>query len=178
MTRTEKEKVVKRLKRKFKNNDFFYLTDSSALTVAEVNELRGICYEKGVELKVVKNTLAIKAMQSMAVERGFDKLYDALTGPTAIMFTETASTPAKIIKEFRKTHDKPVLKAAYIDTDIFIGDEQVETLAALKSREELLGEIISLLESPMRSVIGALDAGNTISSLLTALEKKAEGGGE
>ncbi len=174
MTRTEKEKAVKKLKKKFKNNDFFYLTDSSELTVEEVNELRGLCYEKGVEIKVVKNTLAIKAMQSLAVDRGFDKLYEALKGPTAIMFTETASIPAKIIKEFRKNHQKPVLKAAYIDSDVFVGDEMVDTLASLKSKEELVGEIISLLESPIKGVLSALDAGGTIASLLTALEDRGE----
>ena len=175
MTRTEKEKVVRRLKKKFKYNDFFYLTDSSELNVEEVNKLRGICYEKGVELKVVKNTLAIKAMQSLAVDKGFDKLYEALKGPTAIMFTETASLPAKIIKEFRKDHDKPVLKAAYIDSDVFVGDEMVDSLASLKSKEELIGEIITLLESPIKSVLSALDAGSTIASLLNAIEDKAEG---
>ena len=174
MTRTEKAKAVKILKKKFKNSNFFYLTDSSALTVEEVNNLRRECFSKGVELKVVKNTLAIKAMQSLAVERGFDKLYDALKGPTAIMFTETASDPAKIIKDFRKKHEKPTLKAAYIDSDVFIGDEHIDSLASLKSKEELLGEIITLLESPVKSVLGALDAGSTIANLLSALEERAE----
>ncbi|NND09463.1 MAG: 50S ribosomal protein L10 [Saprospiraceae bacterium] len=174
MTRTEKEKAIKVLKKKFKKNDFFYLTDSSELSVEEVNSLRRKCFEKGVEMKVVKNTLAIKAMQSLAADRGFDKLYEALKGPTAIMFTETANEPAKIIKDFRKGHEKPVLKAAYIDSDIFIGDEHVDTLASLKSKEEVIGEIISLLESPIKSVIGALDAGSTIANLLSALEDRAE----
>ncbi len=174
MTRTEKEKAVKVLKKQFKKNAFFYLTDSSELTVAEVNDLRRQCFEKGVELKVVKNTLAIKAMQSLAVDRGFDKLYDALKGPTAIMFTESASVPAKIIKEFRKEHDKPVLKAAYIDTDVFIGDQYIDELSSLKSKEEVLGEIISLLESPVKSVMSALDGGSTLGGLLTALEERAE----
>ncbi|MCB0685845.1 MAG: 50S ribosomal protein L10 [Saprospiraceae bacterium] len=173
MTKSEKQQAIKLLKRKFKKNSFFYLTDSSALSVAEVNDLRSKCYEKGVELKVVKNTLAIKAMQSLAKDRGYEKLFDALKGPTAIMFSETASTPAKIIKEFRKEHDKPVLKAAYIDTDVFHGDDQVEVLASLKSKEDVLGEIISLLESPIKSVLSAIDGGSTIASLLTAIEEKA-----
>jgi large subunit ribosomal protein L10 len=172
MTRAEKQKAIKVLKKKFKNNSFFYLTDSSALSVAEVNDLRSRCYEKGVELKVVKNTLAIKAMQALSADRGYDKLYDALKGPTAIMFSEGASIPAKIIKEFRKDHEKPVLKAAYIDSDVFYGDDQVDTLSALKSKEEILGEIIGLLESPIQSVISALDGGSTIASLLTALEER------
>ncbi len=174
MNRTEKQKAINVLKKKFKKNDFFYLTDSSALSVAEINDLRGKCYEKGVEMKVVKNTLAIKAMQALSEDRGYDKLFDALKGPTAVMFSESASAPAKIIKEFRKTHDKPVLKAAYIDSDVFLGDEQVETLSALKSKEEVLGEIIGLLESPIQSVLGALDAGSTLANLLTAMEERAE----
>ncbi len=175
MTRAEKEKAVKHLKKKFKNNNFFYLTDSSELTVAQVNKLRGICYEKGVELKVIKNTLAIKALQSLSVDRGFDKLYEALKGPTAIMFSETAGTPAKIIKEFRRGHSKPVLKAAYIDTDVYLGDETVDSLAALKSKEELIGEIIGLLESPIQSVLSALDSGgNTITGLLSTLEEREQ----
>jgi len=173
MTRTEKQQAIKVLKRKFKKNDFFYLTDSSTLTVAEVNDLRARCYEKGVELKVVKNTLAIKAMEALSKEKGYDKLYDALKGPTAIMFSENASVPAKIIKEFRKDHERPVLKAAYIDTDVFYGDDEVDTLSKLKSKEEVLGEIIGLLESPIQSVLSALDGGSTIASLLTAIEEKA-----
>ena len=173
MTSTEKQQAIKVLKRKFKRNIFFYLTDSSQLTVAEVNDLRAKCYEKGVEMKVVKNTLAIKAMQSLAQHRGYEKLFDALKGPTAIMFSESASTPAKIIKDFREDHDKPVLKAAYIDSDVFYGDDQVDVLTKLKSKEEILGEIIGLLESPMQSVLSALDGGTTIASLLTAIEEKA-----
>jgi len=174
MNRTEKQKAINVLKKKFKKNDFFYLTDSSALSVAEINDLRGKCYEKGVEMKVVKNTLAIKAMQALSADRGYEQLFDALKGPTAVMFSESASVPAKIIKEFRKTHDKPVLKAAYIDSDVFLGDDQVEALSALKSKEEVLGEIIGLLESPIQSVLGALDAGSTLANLLTAIEERAE----
>ena len=173
MTRTEKQQAIKVLKKKFKNNSFFYLTDSSTLTVAEVNDLRAKCFEKGVELKVVKNTLAIKAMQALSKDRGYDKLFDALKGPTAIMFSENASVPAKIIKEFRKDHERPVLKAAYIDSDVFYGDDQVDALSTLKTKDEILGEIIGLLESPIQSVLSALDGGSTIASLLTAMEERA-----
>ncbi len=174
MTRAEKAAAVKVLKKKFKNNTFFYLTDSSALSVEQVNKLRGLCYEKGVEMKVIKNTLAVKALETFAEDRGFDKLYDSLKGPTAIMFSDNASTPAKVIKEFRKDHDRPVLKAAYIDTDVFVGDNHVEGLAALKSKEELVADVILLLESPIKSLIRALDSGATISGLLTALEERGE----
>lgn len=175
MTRAEKTTAIAELKEKFSNNSFFYLTDSSTLTVEQVNKLRGLCYEKGVEMKVVKNTLAIKALEDAPEEKGYAKLYDSLKGPTAIMFTETANVPAKIIEEFRKGHERPVLKAAYIDTSIYIGDDQVKALAALKSKEELIGEIIGLLQSPAKTVISSLKSGgSTIMGLLKALEERAE----
>ena len=112
-------------------------------------------------------------MQALSKDRGYDKLFDALKGPTAIMFSENASVPAKIIKEFRKDHERPVLKAAYIDSDVFYGDDQVEALSTLKTKDEILGEIIGLLESPIQSVLSALDGGSTIASLLTAMEERA-----
>jgi len=175
MTRTEKRKVVKKLTKKFDQSSFFYLTDSSELTVQQLNQLRGHCYEQGIELKVVKNKLAIKALEALPAERNFSELYEALKGPTAIMFTDTANAPAKVIKEFRKDHEKPVLKAAYIDASIYQGDDQIDSLAALKSKEELLGEIISLLGSPIQSLLSSLDSGgSTVSNLLTALEERPE----
>ncbi|MDH3648291.1 MAG: 50S ribosomal protein L10 [Saprospiraceae bacterium] len=175
MTRAEKAEAVKRLTAKFKNNSFFYLTDSSALTVQQVNKLRGLCFDRGVEMKVVKNTLAVKALESFASDKGFDKLYESLKGPTAIMFADNASAPAKIIKEFREDHEKPALKAAYIDTDVFVGDDQVDQLASLKSKEELIAEVIYLLESPIKGLLGSLESGGaTLSGLLTTLEERAE----
>jgi len=172
MTRTEKQQAIKVLRRKFKKNSFFYLTDSSKLSVAEINDLRARCFHQGVELKVVKNTLAIKAMQALAKDRGYDKLHDALKGPTAIMFSENASAPARIIKEFRKDHERPILKAAYIDSDVFYGDDQVDILTSLKTKEEILGEIIGMLESPIQGVLSAIDGGSTIAALLTTLEER------
>ncbi len=175
MTRAEKTTAIAELKEKFSNNSFFYLTDSSTLTVKQVNKLRGLCFEKGVEMKVIKNTLAIKALQDAPEEKGYAQLFDSLKGPTAIMFTEIANVPAKIIEEFRKTHERPVLKAAYIDTSVYIGDDHVKALAALKSKEELIGEIISLLQSPAKTVISSLQSGgSTIMGLLKALEERAE----
>jgi large subunit ribosomal protein L10 len=176
MTRAEKSTAIEVLKEKFNNNSFFYITDSSELTVAQINQLRGLCYEKGVELKVVKNTLAQKAMESFPEERGFADLYGSLKGPSAIMFAETANVPAKIIEEFRKKNKKPILKAAYIDSDIYVGDDELTNLASLKSKEELLGEIIMLLESPIKSVLASLESGgSTISGLLSTLEDRTEG---
>lgn len=173
MTKSEKIAVVEELKEKFDNASNFYVTDSSTLTVAEVNDLRGQCFEKGVELRVVKNTLVKKALETFPEERNFSELYDSLKGPTALMFCETANVPAKLIEEFRKKHERPVLKAAYIDMSVYSGDEQVAALAKLKSKEELVGEIVGLLQSPAKNVISALKSGgSTIAGILKTLEER------
>ncbi len=175
MTRAEKTTAIAELKEKFSNNSFFYLTDASTMTVEQVTKFRGLCFEKGVEMKVVKNTLAKKALEDSSEEKGYAPLYDALKGPTAIMFTETANVPAKIIEEFRKGSDRPILKAAYIDTAVYIGDDQLKSLAQLKSKEDLIGEVITLLQSPAKNVISALQSGgSTLSGLLKALEERGE----
>lgn len=175
MTRTDKETAIEQLKETFSNNQFFYLTDSSAMTVEQINKLRRLCFAKGVKLKVVKNTLAKKALESFPDDKGYADLYESLKGPTTLMYAEQASTPAKVIDEFRKDGEKPVLKAAYIDTDVFVGDEQLSALKALKSKEDLIGEVILLLESPIKNVLGSLQSGgSTISGLLKALEERAE----
>ena len=175
MTREEKTSVISELKEQFENRPYFYFTDSSTLTVEEVNKLRALCFEKGVEMKVIKNTLAKKAMETSPEEKGFSPLMDVLKGPTTVMFAETANIPAKVIKEFRKSSKKPVLKAAYIDSGIFIGDDQVDVLASLKSKEELVGDIILLLQSPIKNVLGSLQSGgHTISGLIKALEERAQ----
>jgi len=176
MTRQEKATVIEELKEKFENNDFFYITDSSTLTVQEVNSFRQLCFEKGVEMKVVKNTLAQKALESAPEEKNYAQIYEALKGPTAFLFTETANVPARLIKEFREDHDRPILKAAYIDTSVYMGDDQIEPLTKLKSKEELLGEVIGLLQSPIKNVISSLQSGGqTLSGLLKALEERAGG---
>ena len=173
MTKSEKTTAIEALKEKLETANSFYLTDSSTLTVAQVNKLRKVCYDNGIELHVVKNTLARKAMESFDDDRNFAPLYDVLHGPTSIMFSESAKAPATIIKDFRKTHERPLLKAAYIDTGVFIGDDQIEVLVKLKSKEELVGEIIMLLQSPAKNVISALQSGGqTISGLLKALEER------
>ena len=175
MNKVEKTEAIEQLKEKFSNSSFFYLTDSSTLTVEQVNKLRGLCYEKGVEMKVVKNTLVKKAFEALPEDLNLGGLNDVLKGPTAVMFTETANVPARIIKEFRKTSERPVLKAAYIDTDIYVGDDQIDALASLKSKEELVGEIITILQSPAKNVIGALQSGgSTIAGLVKALQERAE----
>jgi len=145
------------------------------LTVEQVNNLRKLCFENDIEMRVIKNTLAKKALESAAEEKNFGGLYEVLAGPTAVMFSDKANSPAKVIEEFRKTNDKPVLKAAYIDTDIYLGDENVKTLAELKSKEDLIGDIVFLLQSPAKNVVSALKSGgNTIAGLIKALEERAE----
>lgn len=175
MTRAEKTAVIEQLKEKFANTDFFYVTDASTLTVEKVNALRRLCFEKGIEVKVVKNTLARKALEAAPAEKNYADLFEALKGPTTLMFTETANAPARVIKEFRKKDEKPLIKAAWIDSSVFLGDDQLKTLAELKSKEELLGEIIGLLQSPMANVLGALQSGGqTIMGLLKTLEEREE----
>ena len=173
MTKAEKTATIEALKEKFDQQNFFYLADASTLTVEQVNDFRRLCHEKGVEMKVVKNTLARKALEALPEERNYTGLFDSLKGPTAILFTETANVPAKVLKEFRETHERPILKAAYIDTDVFSGDDQIDALSKLKSKEDLIGEVIGLLQSPMSNVLGALQSGgNTIMGLLKALEER------
>lgn len=173
MTREQKSQEVEVLKEKFSNSSTFYIADSSALTVEEVNNLRGECFKEGVELKVAKNTLIKRALDE--VDGDFEELYAALAGPTSIFFSEVANKPAKVIKNFRKKSEKPILKGAYIDKSIYLGDDKVEELSNLKSKEELIGEIISLLQSPAKNVISALQSsGQTLSGLLKTLGERPE----
>ena len=174
MIRTEKVAAVEVLNEKFSNSDFFYVTDASTLTVEQVNKLRSMLFEKGIEMQVVKNTLARKALESLPEENNYSELFDALKGPTAIMFSEVANAPARVIKEFRgKDAERPILKAAYIDSAIYQGDDQLKALSDLKSKEELLGDLLGLLQAPIHNVLGALNSGgNTLSGLLKALEER------
>lgn len=176
MTKTEKTQLIESLSAKLRDSEYFYVTDSSALSVEQVNKLRRQFFESGIEMKVVKNTLMRKALDSLPEEKNFAGLHEALKGPTSILFTEVANVPAKILKEFRKTHEKPILKAAYIDSSIYFGDDQIATLAELKSKEDLLGEVIGLLQSPAKNVLSALQSGaQTIAGLVKALEERESG---
>jgi len=173
MTRSEKVAAVESLKEKFNEYSFFYLTDFTHLTVEQINKLRGMCYENDVNMLVAKNTLISKAFEAIGDDNGYSGLAPALKGPTAIMFSKVGNVPAKLIKEFRGKDEKPVLKAAYIDSDIFLGDENVDVLASLKSKGQLIGEVIGLLQSPAKNVISALKSGgSTIMSLLKTLEER------
>lgn len=176
MTRTEKNEAIEFLKEKFSQYPNFYLTDSSSLNVEQVNALRRVCFEKKVEMRVAKNTLIRKALESLDGNE-YDGLYDSLKGQTAIMFSENQKDPALIITDFRKEKkvERPVLKAAFIESNLFVGDEQLAVLRNLKSRQELIGEIIGLLQSPAKNVISALQSGgNKLSGILKTLEERAE----
>ena len=173
MTKEQKIAVVESLKEKFANSQFFYLADSSELTVAEINDLRALCYERGVSLTVVKNTLVRKAFE--AIGEQYSELYPVLTGPTSVMFAEVGNIPAKVIQEFRSKKEKPILKAAWIDSGIYIGDEQLTALVNLKSKEDLIGELIGLLQSPAKNVVGALQSGGgKLAGIIKTLSERAE----
>ncbi|MCB9052041.1 MAG: 50S ribosomal protein L10 [Lewinellaceae bacterium] len=175
MTRAEKTATIEALKDKLSGIDFFYLADSSTLTVEQVNKFRRLCFEKGIEMKVVKNTLIQKALESAPEEKNYAGLFEALKGPTAILISDKANAPAKLIKEFRENNEKPTLKAAYIDTDVFLGDEKLDELAKLKSKEDLVAEVIALLQSPAKNVISALQSGGqTLVGILKTLEERGE----
>lgn len=175
MTREEKGKVIDELAEKFSANSHFYLTNASGLTVEQVNALRKLCFHAGVEYKVYKNTLIRKALEKESGK--YDALFDSLKGFSGIMFSkEAGNTPAKVIKEFRKKMEgKPLLKAASIDLSFYIGDQQLDALANLKSKKELLGEIIGLLQSPPKNVLSALlSSQHTVAGILKTLEQRKQ----
>jgi large subunit ribosomal protein L10 len=174
MTKQEKNEVIEVLKEKFSQYNNFYVANTESLTVEQVVKLRRVCFNKKVEMKVAKNTLIRKALESLDNDR-FSGVYDSLHGVTAIMFSENAKEPALIISGFRKdiNAEKPVLKAAFIDGDVFAGNDQLKTLITLKSKNDLIGEIIGLLQSPAKNVISGLNAGNKLAGLVKALEDRA-----
>ncbi len=173
MLKSDKGILIQELKDKFENTSFFYVTDASTLTVEKINKLRRTCFEKGVEIKMVKNTLAKKAMDQLDESRNFSAIFDALKGQSTIIFSHDSKLPATIIKEFRGKTSKPELKAAYIDSDVFYGDDQLEILIKLKSKGELVGEIIGLLQSPAKNVISGLKSGGAkIAGILKTLEER------
>ncbi|HRO09586.1 MAG TPA: 50S ribosomal protein L10 [Saprospiraceae bacterium] len=173
MTRTDKGLLIQELKEKFENASYFYVTDASSLSVEKINKLRRICFEKGVEVKTIKNTLAIKAMDEQADTKNFKGIFEAFKGQSTVLFSNDGKLPAVIIRDFRGKDAKPVLKAAYIDSDVFFGDDQLEILTKLKTKNELIGDVIMLLQSPAKNVISALKSGgSTIAGLLKTLEER------
>jgi large subunit ribosomal protein L10 len=174
MNKEQKNEVIEVLKEKFNQYNNFYITNTEALTVAQIGKLRRICFNKQVEMKVAKNTLIRKALEQIDSKK-YEGVYESLNGVTALLFSDNAKEPALIISTFRtesKT-EKPVLKAAYIDSAVFVGNDQLESLKTLKSKNDLIGEIIGLLQSPAKNVISGLNAGAKLAGIVKALEDRA-----
>lgn len=172
MTKEEKNLIVAELTESISASPLFYLTDSSELDAATTSNLRRECHKNDIQLRVVKNTLLMRAFEAIE-DVDYSPLYDTLKGNTAIMFAEVANAPAKLIKSFRKTQEKPLLKGAFIEQECYIGDDQVEMLSSIKSKEELIGEIIGLLQSPAKNVISSLQSGgHALSGLVKTLSER------
>lgn len=172
MTREEKTAFIDELSGKLAESNIFYLADTSELNSEATAKLRHECFKKDIKLNVVKNKLLEKALQKVE-GRDYGQIMDTLAGPTAIMFCEVGNAPAKLIEEFRKKHAKPILKAAYVEESIYIGDDQLKALTEIKSKDELLGEVIGLLQSPAKNVISALkSSGGTIAGLVKTLSER------
>ncbi|MES2873606.1 MAG: 50S ribosomal protein L10, partial [Bacteroidota bacterium] len=149
----------------------FYITDTANLSVAKVNDIRRKCFDNGIKMQVAKNTLIRKAME--ASEGDYSEIFDVLKGSSSILFSKSANAPAKLIKQLRKSGDKPVLKAAYIDSSVFIGDNQLDALVNLKSKEQLVADIIALLQSPAKNVISGLQSGgNKLAGIVKTLQER------
>jgi large subunit ribosomal protein L10 len=175
MTREDKGKIIEELSQKLAGVNYFYITDASGLTVEEINKFRKLCYKNGIEYKVVKNSLIKKALATLPTDyTSFDK--GVLKGFSGILFADSGNGPAKVLKEFRKSGgEKPAFKGASILTDLYIGEENLDLLSTLKSKNELIGDIIGLLQSPAKNVIGALQSGGQkLSGIVKTLSEKPE----
>jgi large subunit ribosomal protein L10 len=171
MRREEKSDIINSLAETLREYSHFYLTDTAQLNAADTSDLRRKCFENQIKLVVVKNTLLKRALEQAGLECG--ELFPVLKGSTAVMFSNNGNTPARMIKEFRRSHPKPLIKGAYVEESVYTGDNLIETLVALKSREELIGDIIMLLQSPAKNVISALQSGGSkIHGVLETLSKK------
>ena len=172
MTRTEKDQLIDELVQMLAEKNVVYLTDASGLDSESTTSLRRECYKKDIRVRVVKNTLLRKAMERIE-DRDYSELYDVLKGQTALLVGDVGNAPASVLKEFRKKHDMPVLKGAYVEEATYLGDNNLEALTAIKSKEEVIADVIALLQSPAKNVIGALNSGgNTLSGLVKALQER------
>jgi len=172
MNREEKAQIIDSLAAKLQEYPHFYVTDTSGLNAEQTSKLRRACFEKQISLVVVKNTLFTKALEK--AEKADGDMLGILKGTSAVMFTETGNAPARLIKEFRKTSEKPLLKGAFVEECVYVGDHLLEQLVNVKSREELIGDIVALLQSPAKNVISALQgsAGQKVAGLVKALEER------
>lgn len=171
MTREEKLNVIEDLTAQLAENSTIYLADISGLDASTTSNLRRACFKANVKLSVVKNTLLAKAME--ASEKDFGELPEVLKGNTSLMFAETGNGPAKVIKTFRKKSDRPLLKGAFVEEAVFVGDDNLDTLVSIKSKEEMIGEIIGLLQSPAKNVISGLKSGGgKLAGILKTLSEK------
>lgn len=160
MKSSDKKVIIDNLQEQIDSYNHFYLTDISGLNAENTGNLRRLCFKQNVKLVVVKNTLLRKALESS--NKNVEEIYDALKGNTSVMFTADANVPAKLIKDFSKRHKKPVLKAAYVQESVYIGADQLDALIAVKSKNELIADVVALLQSPMKTVIGQLQSGGNI----------------
>ena len=173
MRKEDKQVLIDSILNELKACPNFYLTDVSDLNAEKTSQLRRQCFNSGVKMIVVKNALFHKAMQQM--DKDYESLYDVLKGSTAVMFCETGNAPAKLIKNFRKTNDRPILKGAYIEECCYVGDEMLDALCNIKSKNDLIADVIALLQSPMKNVISGLQSGgHKLSGILETLSEKAE----
>ena len=171
MRKEEKAQAIDSLVEQINSSAHLYLTDISGLNAEDSSDLRRMCYGKNIKLLVVKNTLLKLAMDK--ADNDYEGLYETLVGNSAIMFSEVGNAPAKVIEEFRKKNEKPILKGAFVEESIYIGDDQVETLSTIKSKEELIGDVILLLQSPMKNVMSSLNSGNNLlSGLVKTLSER------
>jgi len=175
MNKEQKAQVIEELSSKFAASAYFYIADASCLSVAQTNEFRRKCFEAGIDYKVYKNTLIQKALERANIAS--DELSGVLKGFSGVLFTteEAASKPAKIIKDFRQKDDKPAMKAAYIDSGVFVGDNNLTAMTQLKTKNELIGDIVGLLQSPAKNVVSALTSGGSkLAGILQTLSEKSE----
>ncbi len=171
MTREEKSQVIEVLTTQLTEGNIIYLADISGLNALDTSNLRRACFKANIKLAVVKNSLLAKAMERS--DKDFGELPTALKGNTSLMFSETGNAPAKLIKEFRKKSNKPLLKGAYVEEAIYVGDDQLDALVNIKSKEEVIGDIITLLQSPAKNVVSALQSGgNKLSGIIKTLSEK------
>ncbi len=171
MRKEEKKKLIDTLTQQLTENNNFYVTDIAALNAEDTSDLRRLSFKNGIQLVMVKNTLLRKAMEN--VDKDFTELYSTLVGNTAVMFSEAGNVPAKMIKEFRKNNSKPIVKGAFIEETCYIGDDQLDFLVSIKSKDELVADIVALLQSPVKNVVSALQSGgNTLTGILKTLAEK------